>query len=163
MRFPFSIWSGLLFFLALQGSTRASLIYLYDFPGSPGSGLASDQANSQPSNATFGDFTRTADLGLVSSGSGNDVFGTNNWNQTVAIDPAQHQGFSITANAGFALDLSSLSFDARISATGPANGRVALFLNGSATAYATFDFSPPISVSFLWMECDRKWRPVLSG
>ena len=40
------------------------------------------------------------------------------------------------------LNLTSLTFDARRSATGPANAEVALFLNGAATAYATLDFVP---------------------
>jgi hypothetical protein len=41
-----------------QTTATASLIYLYDFPG--GSGLASDQINGQPSNATFSAFTAGA-------------------------------------------------------------------------------------------------------
>ncbi len=134
---------------ALSCSTlRASLLFLYDFPGSPGSGLAANQSFPQPTGATFGDFTRTADLGVVSSAGGNNTFGTNNWNQTGVINPAQYEGFTITANVGLVLNLTSLTFEGRISSTGPANAEVALFLNGSATAYATFDFAPPDSSSF---------------
>ena len=121
-------------------TARASLIYLYDFPGNPGSGLASDQANGQPSGATFSDFTRTN----LSEANGSAVFNSTGWNQGGTIDVTQFVGFSIAANAGLHLNLNSLTFDASTNPTGPANAEVALFLNGSSTAYATFDFSPTI-------------------
>jgi hypothetical protein len=129
--------------LAGHSAIRASVIYLYDFPGSPGSGLAVAQTSSQPSGATFSDFTRTN----VDVTNGDDVFNSNNWNQGVAIDTTQYVGFSITSDAGFHLNLTSLDFDARKSATGPANAQVALFLNGSSTAYATLDFTPAGTLS----------------
>jgi hypothetical protein len=66
-----------LLILAGRFPADASVIYLYDFPGSPGSGLAIDQANWQPSGARFGDFARTN----VDAASGNDLFKSNNWNQ----------------------------------------------------------------------------------
>jgi trimeric autotransporter adhesin len=75
------------------------------------------------------------------------VFNSNNWNQTGTIDPTQYVGFSITSNAGFHLNLTDLTFDARRSATGPLNIEVALFLNGSSTAYATLDFAPAGSLN----------------
>jgi hypothetical protein len=124
--------------LAGHPAVRASVIYLYDFPGDPGSGLAVDQTNLQPSGATFSDFTRTN----VTATAGGNVFNSSNWNQGVAIDTAEYVGFSITSAAGFVLNLTSLTFDARRSATGPPNAEVALFLNGSSTAYATLDFVP---------------------
>jgi hypothetical protein len=103
------------------------------------SGLASNQTNGQPSNATFSDFTRT---NLNGSG-GPPQFASTGWNLNSSIDPTQFEGFSITAAGGFHLNLSSLTFDAVLgSPTGPQNMEVALFLNGSAIAYATFDFSP---------------------
>jgi hypothetical protein len=123
---------------------RASLIYLYDFPGSPGSGLAADQTNPQPSGATFSDFTRN-NVGVV--GSSTDEFGSNNWSQGGSLDSTVFESFSITADNGFHLNLDSLTFSARRSATGPQNMEVALFLNGLATAYATFDFSPTTSMA----------------
>jgi hypothetical protein len=128
--------------LAGHSAVRASVIYLYDFPGDPGSGLASDQTNSQPSGATFSDFTRT-NVGT----SGGPLFNSNNWNQGGSIDTTQYVGFSITADAAFALDLTSLTFDTKRTNTGPLNAQVALFLNGSATAYAAFGFSPSTSLS----------------
>ena len=121
---------------------RASLIYLYDFPGNPGSGLAADQTNPQPSGATFSDFTRN-NVGVV--GSSTDEFGSNNWSQGGSLDSTVFESFSITADNGFHLNLSSLTFSAYRSATGPPNMEIALFLDGSTSAYATFDFSPTTS------------------
>jgi hypothetical protein len=92
----------------------------------------------QPSGATFGDFTRTN----VDPAGGGNVFNSSNWNQGVTIDTTEYVGFSITSDAGFVINLTSLTFDARRSATGPPNAEVALFLNGSSTAYATLDFVP---------------------
>lgn len=131
-------------FLLVCPNGEASLIYLYDFPGD--SGLASVQTNSQPSNATFSDFTRN-NVQSVSSGPA-DTFGSDHWSLSTSLDPTIFESFSITATgAGFHLNLSSLSFDLMRSATGPPNMEVGLFLNGSSTAYAIFDFSPTTSMA----------------
>jgi hypothetical protein len=126
---------------------RASIIYSYDFPGSPGSGLASNQTNGQPAGATFSDFTRTAGLTQMPGAPANDDYGTESWNQTGSIDTTQHEGFSITAGAGNHLNLTSLSFDIQLKPSGPLNFEVGLFLNGSSTAYATLDLTPTTTVT----------------
>ena len=134
--------------LFIESSTmRAALVYVYDFPGNPGSGLATDQTNGQPAGATFSDFTRTATLTQMPGAPANNTFGTENWNQTATIDPTEYQGFSITATAGFRLNLTSFTFDAALKPSGPLNCEVGLFLNGSSTAYATFDFSPTATLT----------------
>ncbi|HLW36144.1 MAG TPA: hypothetical protein VKS98_10835 [Chthoniobacterales bacterium] len=129
--------------LVIYPSANASLIFLYDFPND--SGLAADQTNSQPSGATFGDWIRTGVAAVPNSGT--DTFGSNNWSQNGSIDTNVFESFSITANGGFHLNLSSLTFSALRSATGPQNMEVGLFLNGSATVYATFDFSPTTTMA----------------
>lgn len=120
--------------LAGSLSAGATILYTYDFPGTPGSGLAIDQANPQPMDATFGDFTRQ---GTVSSGGGANVFDTKSWSLATSIDLAQFEGFSITAAASHSLNLTQLSFDITNAGTGPADFQVALYLNGSSTAYAS--------------------------
>jgi hypothetical protein len=120
--------------LAAPLGSNATILYTYDFPGVPGSGLAVDQANSQPADATFGDFTRQ---GTVSSGGGNGVFDTKDWSLGTSIDLTQFEGFSITAAASHSLNLTQLSFDITNAGNGPANFQVALYLNGSSTAYAS--------------------------
>lgn len=147
--------SVLVFAIVLTATAaQASVIFLYDFPGSPGgggtnppNGMAVNQTNPQPSGATFSDFTRTADLTQMPGAPANNTFGTENWNQTGTIDTTSHEGFSITAAAGCHLNLASLTFDATLKPSGPLNMEVGLFLNGSSTAYATFDFSPTSSTT----------------
>ena len=134
--------SGLALSLACS-PIEASLIYLYDFPGN--SGLASDQTNPQPTNATFGNFTRN-NVAATPSAPAN-YFGSNTWSLNTSLDPTVYEGFSITATGGFHLNLSSLDFTAYRSNTGPANIEVGLFLNGSTTAYATYDIAPVVGVS----------------
>src|SRR5690348_7678247 len=129
--------------LVAQAPIQASLIFVYDFPGN--SGLASDQTNPQPANAIFGDFTRN-NVGATPGAPAN-TFGSNTWSLSASMDPTVYEGFSITAAGGYHLNLSSLSFSAYRSSTGPANVEVGLFLNGSTTAYATFDFSPVVATN----------------
>ena len=132
---------------AIYPHAHASLIYTYDFPGNPGSGLASNQTNGQPAGATFSDFTRTADLTQMPGAPAIDTYGTESWNQTGSIDTTQYEGFSIAAAAGNRLNLTSLTFDIQLKPSGPLNFEVGLFLNGSATAYATLDLTPTSSVT----------------
>jgi hypothetical protein len=129
----------LLLFSAITASiAQGSFIYLYDFPGTPGSGLSSDQSNSQPTGATFGDWSR---LNLTQVGT-TDVYDNGGWNNSSVFDSTQYASFSITADTGYHLNLSVLTFDEMRSAGGPTKGRVELFLNGSTTAYATFNYNP---------------------
>jgi hypothetical protein len=122
-------------------STHGSLVFLYDFPGNPGSGIAANQTNPQPTGATFSDFTRT---NLASVNAAN-VFASHNFSSGTSLDPTTYEGFSIAAASDYHLDLSSLTFNASIGSSGPQNIEVGLFLNGSTTAYATYDFSPTIA------------------
>jgi hypothetical protein len=127
---------------AARLSSSASIVYTYDFPGTPGSGLASDQTNPQPGNATFGDWSRVNVVQVATA----NVFDSTAWNNTSVFDPTQYVSFTITANVGWHLNLSLLTFDEVRSAGGPTKGRVQLFLNGSATAADTFDYNPTPSV-----------------
>ena len=128
--------------MAATAPLRASVLYTYDFPGSPGSGLAANQSNANQPWAPFSDFTRTATLTQMPGAPANGTYGTENWNQTGVIDPTQSEGFSITAGPGIVLTLTSLSFDIQLKPSGPTNFEVGLFLNGSSTAYATLDLTP---------------------
>jgi hypothetical protein len=121
-------------------NARGSLTFLYDFPGNPeGSGLAADQTNPQPAGATFSDFARNG--GLIDQTAQNQ-FNSGNWSTSATLDPAVYVGFTITANPGFALALTSLTFDSMKNGVGPGNAQVSLFLNGAATPYATFAWTP---------------------
>ena len=120
-------------------SIRASLIYTYDFPGpGPNNGAAANQTNPQPSLATLSDFTRNG--GLIGTGVAN-VFGSTNW-PTGSPNLSVFTAFTITASPGFVLDLTQLTFQSLKNGVGPANAAVALYLNGSATVYASFAWTP---------------------
>ena len=126
-------------FVLVCSNSSASLIYTYDFPGSPGSGLAVDQTNGQPSGATFSDFTRNG--GLTGSGA-SAVFGSRDWSNSATLDPNVFTAFTITADPGLVLTLSQLTFDSLKNGAQALNAEVDLFLNGSATAYASFAWTP---------------------
>jgi hypothetical protein len=64
------------------------------------------------------------------------------WNNSSVFDPTQYASFTITADAGYHLNLSLLTFDEMRSSGGPTKGEVQLFLNGSSTAYATSTYNP---------------------
>src|SRR5579864_1903084 len=85
-------------------AANASIVWIYDFPGTPGSGLAADQSNPQPSGATFSDWSRVN----LTAGTTSDVFDSTFWNNTAVFDPTQYESFTITADAGSHLDLQSL-------------------------------------------------------
>lgn len=134
--------SVLVFAIALTATlARASLIYTYDFPGpGPNNGAASNQTNPQPSNATFSDYTRNG--GLIGTGN-TGVFGSTNWPTSATLNPNVFTAFTITAAPGFVLDLTQLTFQSlKNGAAAPLLAEVDLFLNGSATAYASMNWTP---------------------
>jgi hypothetical protein len=142
-----SILVVLMTLVAFATSSTAAVLFTYDFPGSPGSGLAANQTNGQPAWATFGDFTRTGGLTQMPGAIANNTYGTETWNQTGTINTSQYEGFSITGNGGLHLDLTSLQFDILLKPSGPTNVEVGLFLNGSSTAYATYDVTPTVTLT----------------
>ena len=127
------------FLLFASSSAKGALIYLYDFPGNPGSGLAANQTNGQPAGATFSDFTTNG--GLILQGASGQ-FNYRNWSTSTTLDSTVFEGFSITADPGSALALTGLTFDSMKNGVGPQNAQVSLFLNGSTTPYATFSWAP---------------------
>ncbi len=90
---------------------------------------------SQPSNAIFSAFTRnTVDCNSISN-----VFSSGNWSTGTSYDGNYYIQFTITANAGYYLTLTSLSFDQSRSGTGPSNARVAHNASGNfITDYNNF-------------------------
>jgi hypothetical protein len=123
-------------------AARASLVWTYDFPGTPGAPLGNGQTNPQLPNATFGDWSR---VNLAAVGT-TDVFDSNFWNTTATFDATQYASFTITADAGYHLNLSDLTFDESRTSGGPTKGRIYMFVNGSATPFDSFDYNPSSSV-----------------
>lgn len=109
----------------------AAILFTYDFPGSQATNyLAVNQTNLQPANGTFSDFDRT---NLLSTDA--NVLGSKGWTPGTSIDLAQHEGFTITAGAGFLLTLTQISFVIDNASDGPANFQIMLYVNGSGTAF----------------------------
>lgn len=123
-------------------SASASIIWTYDFPGTPGSPLGSGQTNPQTPNATFGDWNRV-NISAVGTA---DVFDSNYWNTTSMFDSTQYASFTITAAAGYHLDLALLTFDEMRASGGPTKGLVQMFINGSATVYDSLSYNPSSTV-----------------
>ena len=111
------------------------------FPALPGSGLAADQTNPQTGNVTFGNWSRAN----LTAGTAANTYESTFWNTTAVFDSAQYASFSITADAGYHLNLSQLTFDEMRTSGGPTKGRIQMFLNGSATAFDSVDYNPSSS------------------
>ena len=121
---------------------RAALTWAYDFPGTPGSGVANAQTNPQDPNATFGDWNR---VNLTQVGTAN-VFDTTGWSVGAGIDTTQYEVFTITAAPGYHLDLTQLTFDQMRTSGGPTKGLINMYVNGSATVWDSFNWNPTASV-----------------
>ncbi len=135
----YSLLISALLGFALAPNASSAVIYTYDFPGSDGSGLAVDQTNPQPSGAVFSDFTRNG--GLSDTGRANE-FESKDWAESATLDPNIWAGFTITADPGMVLTLTSLTFDSMKNGAGLSNAQVSLFINGSSSAYATYGWTP---------------------
>jgi len=139
---PLSLALGLLAAALVSSAANGALIWTYDFPGpGPNNGSAANQTNPQPSGATFSDFTRNG--GLIGTGNAN-VFGSTNWSTSATMDPTVFTAFTITGDAGFALDLNQLTFDSLKTGATTAGftAEVALYINGSTSPYAFFGWTP---------------------
>lgn len=117
--------------------------FTYDFPGTPGSGVAASQSNATPSGGSFSDFTRvtvTAD-----SGTGG-LFSSLNWSLATSVDLNQYYvSYSVTPNSGNVSFLRQVSFDYLRATSGPTSGQISLFSSGGATILETASFSPTTS------------------
>lgn len=71
----------------------------------------------QPSNATFSDYSATSGLTCAA---GTDYINYSNWNTTGTIDLTQYYSFTVTPNACVEIDANQLKWQHRISASGVA-------------------------------------------
>jgi hypothetical protein len=128
---------SLVLFTACAANAQTTL-FTYDFPGTPGSTLAANQTNNtQPANATFGNVTFS---------NANQTTGTDYLN-TTGYSSGGYFSFSITANSGYQLDLTSLSYRRNRSSTGPDTLTVAAYVNGSQIGNAYSDPGPASSTT----------------
>ncbi len=130
--------STILLALAWSGDAGAQLV-TYDFEGDVATPSFVD------GEVSASDFSRNAVAFGFSTGSPGDAISGNGWN---ASD--RYWEFTVTANPGIALDLSSLSFDYRRSSTGPSGYEVTInglnVSSGSMTATLTGNTFYPATV-----------------
>jgi hypothetical protein len=109
----------------------------YTFTGSPGDQV-SEPVDAQPVGALFADIVRGPG---VDPRDGANSINSFDWTSAATIDEDDYYGFTITPNAGFAVDVDRISFSERRSN----QGILTFDLRSSLDAYATslFTFVTP--------------------
>jgi hypothetical protein len=114
-------------------SLASSFTVIYTFTGSLGS-QASEPADSQPVGALFADITRGAGL---TPNAGADSINSVGFT-TGGLDPTEYYQFIATPDASYAMDLTSLEFSERRSATGIHAFEIRSSLDGFTASLYTF-------------------------
>ncbi len=119
--------------LILHVSTTKAQLGTYTFSGNGNCPTQNPGVTVQPANATFSNFTNVnADCDAQT-----DVFQYKNWNQNPQIDLTQYNQFTVTANAGYALSLTSLSFMQKVNQSGSSSWTLRSSIDGYTTDIAT--------------------------
>ena len=128
----------------MAATSYAQNLATYTFPDSGTDGdTAAQQGITQPANAIFSAFIRNG-VGFNTAGG---AFNNRSWPiNGGAADPNFYVGFTITANAGYTLDLTDISFRTQRSNTGPTTGEVRVSTDNFAT-FQTFTYSPPTIIN----------------
>jgi hypothetical protein len=121
--------------------SQAAVLGIYEFTGTSSGDNQLNAVTTQPANATFSTFTRV-NVTWVSTA---DIFKSRAWSTASSQDTAEYVRFTVVANAGYALDLTALSFSFVRSGNGPANGLVSIFVDGATTPVGSLSFSPTAS------------------
>lgn len=111
---------------------QAQLIQ-FSFTGATGT-PTTFPADAQPANGSVSVFSRSASITAVTS---SDNFGASAWN-TPSIDLNRYFSFTITANTGFVLNLSSFELDEVRSGTGPTQWVLRSSRDGFTTDLGTY-------------------------
>jgi hypothetical protein len=136
-------WTLVVLAVLASNVGHAAIIGTYTFPGADPGGDASAPA---AANATFSALSRTN----VTAVSLSDQFASTSYTSAAAIDLGEYVEFTITANAGYKLDLESLSFkhtrnDQNMNRRGPQSGEVRASFEGYAAGSGTGSAFSPVS------------------
>lgn len=124
-------------------------LFTFTFSGSGTCNPTQGNSVSNVANATVSPFSR---FGLNCVATAN-YYNSDGWTTSSVIDQGQYIEVSITANVGYKLDLTSLSFTAMKSSTGPLTARIAHdnsgdfttnyndFVPGTTNSTVSWDFS----------------------
>src|SRR5688572_28152708 len=102
-----------LLFVTLSQTASAQL-GVYEFTGSGTCPNQNPAVTAQPANAVFSDFSVVDAVCTAST----DEYASEDWNQNAAINTGEYYQFTITPDAGFTLNLATLSFTHRASENG---------------------------------------------
>jgi hypothetical protein len=112
-----SLSLAFLFTVAITTSAWAQL-GIYEFTGTGACPNQNPNVTTQPANSIFSSFS-AVNATCVSQA---DIFSFRNWNSGGTIDLTEYYEFSISANSGYGLNLSNLSFIHRVSENGSGSG-----------------------------------------
>ncbi|MDW8295867.1 MAG: lamin tail domain-containing protein [Raineya sp.] len=121
---------GFLFWLSYFSQAQ---VIRFSFTGATGT-PATFPADAQPANGSVTDFARSASITPITS---TDNFGASGWN-VASLDLNRYFSFTITANAGFVLNLSSFELDEIRSGTGPTQWVLRSSRDGFTTDLGTY-------------------------
>lgn len=124
------LYLGMLISLASSGQ-----IFTFTFSGTGACPTQGNQVN--PANAVVSSFSR---VGVNCSTSGG-YFSSSGWSQSSTIDQNQFIEVTITADAGYKLNLTGVSFSIVSSGTGPTDARISHNGSGTFTTYADFNIN----------------------
>ena len=126
----FALLASLVVVLSLPAiALAAPFTAIYTFTGSPGN-QASEPVDANPIGAAFGAITRGPGISAVA---GLNSINSDGWTTGAVVDLNDYYEFTITPEANFELDLTSLTFTFRRSGTGPREFEIRSSLNGFAT------------------------------
>ena len=121
----------LLFFIAVSSVASAQL-GVYAFTGSKDCPTQNPNVTSQPANAVFSSFST---VNATCKDQSDNVCNHEDWNENATIDLNEYHQFSVTANGGYVLNLTSFSFRQFIKDED--NGDTRWYLRSSIDNYAT--------------------------
>src|SRR5688572_8628510 len=98
--------------------TVSAQLGIYEFTGSGACPHQNPAVTTQPANAVFSNFSATN----VTCNAAADVFEYVDWNLNGTVNPSEYYQFSVTADAGYGLNLTSLTFTHNVSENGSGSG-----------------------------------------
>ena len=125
--------------------TTQAQLGIYQFTSYTCGGTAS--VTTQPANATFSAFTRCASITCQNQA---NVFDSGNWSNSGSYDGVSYVEFSITANPGYLVNLTSISFDQKATGAGPNDARFAHNNSGNFTTNYMGFFPTTTNTTTTW-------------
>src|SRR5437868_8388661 len=102
------------FCFVICSSSVSAQLGIYEFTGTGSCPNQNSNVTTQPANATFGSISTVNTTCLAST----DIYATYNWNTGSSIDVNEYDQFSITSAPGYGINLTSLTFNHRVSKNG---------------------------------------------